>query len=51
VAGFSISNVEPPSSKELRREGGRWVELTRDHVQQWALLLMVLNLWVLLPDS
>jgi len=32
-------------------EGGRWMELAQDHVQWWALVLAVLKLCVLLPES
>jgi len=30
---------------------GRWMELAHDRVQWWALVLEVLNLCVLLPES
>jgi len=32
-------------------EDWRWMELGQDHVQWWALVLAVLNLCVLLPES
>jgi hypothetical protein len=33
------------------RNYGRWMELAQDRVQWWALVLAVLNLRVLLPES
>jgi hypothetical protein len=32
-------------------EHGRWMELARDRIRWWALVLAVLNLLVLLPES
>jgi hypothetical protein len=32
-------------------EDGRWMELAQDLVEWWALVLAVLNLPVLLPES
>jgi hypothetical protein len=32
-------------------ENGRWIELTWIHVQEWALVLLVLNLWGVLPKG
>ena len=37
--------------RKLRCEYWRWMELAQDHVQLWALVLAVLNLCVLLPES
>jgi hypothetical protein len=56
VAGSAISGVESSGSatREFRGtgyEGGRWIELAQDRVQWRALLLAVLNLRVLLPES
>jgi hypothetical protein len=61
MAGFSISIVEPSVSAtivsvskinlmEMGCETGRWMELAQDHVQWQALVLAVLNLWVLLTQ-
>ena len=36
---------------EIGHEVGRWMELAEDHVQRWALVLVVLNCCVLLPDT
>jgi hypothetical protein len=36
---------------EAGSDGGRWIELAQDHVQWRALVLTVLNLQVLLPES
>jgi len=36
---------------EIGCQHGRWVEMTQDHVHWEALLLAVLNLQVLLPES
>jgi hypothetical protein len=36
---------------EISGEDGRWMELAQDRVQWRALLLAVLNLGVLLPES
>ena len=62
VAGFGISGVEPSGSatreliskmglREIRCEDGRWMELAQDRVQWQALVLAVLNLLILLPES
>ena len=62
VAGFGISGVEPSGSatrelitkmdlREIGCEDGRWMELAQDHVQWQALVLAVLRLLVLLPES
>ena len=62
VAGFGISGVEPSGSatrgligkmdvREIGCEDGRWMELAQDRVQWQALVLAVLNLLVLLPES
>jgi hypothetical protein len=62
VVGFDISGVEPlcsatrelVSKMDLMEIGcgdGRWMELAQDHVQWWASVLAVLNMWVLLPES
>jgi len=32
-------------------EDGRWMKLAQDRVQWWTLVLAVLNLRILLPDS
>jgi hypothetical protein len=37
--------------REMGCEDGRWMELAQDHVQWQALVLAVLNLRVLLPES
>jgi hypothetical protein len=37
--------------REICFKDGRWVELGRNFVHWWALVLAVLNLWVLLPGS
>jgi hypothetical protein len=31
-------------------EDGKWIELAKDRVEWWALVLAVLNLLVLLPE-
>ena len=36
---------------EIGCEDGRWMELAQDRVQWWALVLAVLNICVLLPES
>jgi hypothetical protein len=62
VVDFGISGVEPSNSatreliikmglSEVVREDERWMELAQDHVQWWALVLAVLNLQILLPES
>jgi len=62
VAGFGISGVESSGSatgelvgtmdvREIGCEDGRWMELAQDRVQWRALVLAVLNLLVLLPES
>jgi hypothetical protein len=62
MAGCGISGVEPLGSattvlvskmdlSEIVCEDGRWMELAQDHVQWQALVLVVLNLQVLLPQS
>jgi len=37
--------------REIDCEDGKWMELAQDRVQWWALVLAVLNLCVLLPES
>ena len=37
--------------REIDCEDGRWIELAQDRVQWQALVLAVLNLLVLLPES
>ena len=37
--------------REMGCEDGRWMELAQDLVQRQALVLAVLNLLVLLPES
>jgi hypothetical protein len=37
--------------REISYEDGRWMELAQDRVQWRALVLAVLNLRVLLPES
>ena len=37
--------------REICCEAGRWMELAEDRVLWWALVLAVLNLCVVLPDS
>jgi hypothetical protein len=37
--------------REIGCEDGRWMELAQDCVQWWALVLAMLNLLVLLPES
>jgi hypothetical protein len=39
------------NSREICCEDGRWMELAHDRVQWQALVLAVLNLRVLLPES
>jgi hypothetical protein len=63
MAGFDINNVEPSYSAtrellarkmnlmEIYCDDGRWIELAQYRVQWWALVLAVLNLCVLLPES
>jgi hypothetical protein len=63
MVGFGISGVEPSGSatrelvfskmdlREMGCEDGRWMELAQDHVQWWTLVLAVLNLQILLPES
>ena len=36
---------------EIYCEDGKWIELAQDRVERWALVLAVLNLCVLLPES
>ena len=36
---------------EIGCENGRWMEVAKDRVQLWALVLAVLNVAVLQPDS
>jgi len=36
---------------EIDCEDGKWMELAQDRVQWWALVLAVLILCVLLPES
>jgi hypothetical protein len=36
---------------EVGCEDVRWMELAQDHMHLWALVLAVLNLCVLLPES
>jgi hypothetical protein len=62
VAGSGVSGVEPSGSatsqlisemdlRETGCEDGRWMELAQDRVQGRVLVLAVLNLRVLLPES
>ena len=62
MVGFGISGVEPlcSATRELINKidlmeigfvDGSWIELAQYHVQWWALVLAVLNLLVLLPES
>jgi hypothetical protein len=56
VAGPGIGGVEPSGSATIEFRGtgyedGRWIELAQDRVQWRALVLAVLNLRVLLPES
>ena len=62
MVGFGFSSVEPLCSATrefinkidliyIDYEDGRWMELAQDCVQWWALVLAVLNLCVLLPES
>jgi hypothetical protein len=62
MVGFGISGVEPSGSvtrglvskmdlREISWEDGRWMELDQDRVYWQALVLAVMNLLVLLPDS
>jgi len=44
----SVENNTKMNLRETDCEEWRWVELAQDHVQQWSLVL-VLNLWILLP--
>jgi hypothetical protein len=37
--------------REMGCKDGRWMELAQDRVQWWTLVLAVLNLGVLLPES
>jgi hypothetical protein len=58
MAGFCISGVElfvnliisEMALRQIVCEDGRWMELAQDHVQRWALILVVLNRLVLLPE-
>ena len=36
---------------EIDCEDGRWIELAQDRVERWALVLAVLKICVLLPES
>ena len=62
MVGFGINDVEPFCSatiqlirkmdlNEIDCEDGRWLKLGEDCVQWWGLVLAVLNLCVLLPES
>ena len=62
VVDFGISGVETLCSApresiskmdlmEIGCEDRRWMELAQDRVQWWVLVLMVLNRFVLLPES
>jgi hypothetical protein len=63
VAGFGFSNVDPSGSAtrelvnskmdlgEIGYEDGRWMELDQDRVRWRALVLAMLILQVLLPES
>jgi hypothetical protein len=48
----SENNIKPKTDlREIGCEVGRWMELAQDRVQWWALVLAMLNLRVLLPES
>jgi hypothetical protein len=63
MAGFGVSSVEPAGSatrelvnskmerREIGCEDGRWMELAQDRVQWRSLVLAVLNIRVLLPET
>jgi hypothetical protein len=62
VASFGVSSVGPSGSatrelvsnmelREMGCEDGRWMDLAQDRVQWRPLVLAVLNLRVLLPES
>jgi len=62
MAGFGISGIEPSSSDtrqliskmdllEIVCEVGKWMEPAQDRVQWQVLVLAVLNLLVLLPET
>jgi hypothetical protein len=44
-------NIKVALREDMFREDGRWMELAQDRVQWRALVLAVLNLGVLLPES
>jgi hypothetical protein len=47
------ANIQDTVRIDLTKIGckdGRWLKLVQDHVQQWALVLAVLNLPLLLPE-
>jgi hypothetical protein len=35
--------------REVAYKDGRWMEMAQDHVQWQTLVLVVMNLWLLLP--
>jgi len=37
--------------RKIGCEAGRWIELAQDRVQWQTLVLTVLELWILLPQS
>jgi hypothetical protein len=45
----TLEDEDCDGNREKGYENGRWMELAHDHVQWWALVLVVLNLRVLLP--
>jgi hypothetical protein len=48
--GKWVSNMKMDLMK-TGYECASWMELTQDHVQWWTLVLMVLILWVLVPET
>jgi hypothetical protein len=48
MGGYLISKMD---LREIGCEDGRWIEQAQDHVQWRDLVLAVLNLRVLLPES
>jgi hypothetical protein len=48
--GKWVSNMKM-DLMETGYESASWMELTQDHVQWWTLVLMVLILWVLVPET
>jgi hypothetical protein len=37
--------------REICCEIGKWMKMAHDGIQWWTLVVAMLNLWVLLPDS